>query len=113
MPAGVRGFISHFLLAAEPFAQAEKLREKRKRYQEVMDILNPPKEQAIEADVVQEQSREYPENDRPRKYKKRSKYSETETYFLSWANGSAPVGEIKCFSRFGKLHFYEKPRTAA
>lgn len=46
-------------LAAEPFAQAEKLREKRKRYQEVMDILNPPKEQTIEADDVQEQSREY------------------------------------------------------
>lgn len=46
-------------LASEPFAQAEKLREKRKRYQEVMDILNPPKEQTIEADDVQEQSREY------------------------------------------------------
>ena len=52
-------------LAAEPFAQAEKLREKRKRYQEVMDILNPPKEQAIEADVVQEQSRRYLESNEP------------------------------------------------
>ena len=32
-------------LAAEPFAQAEKLKEKRTRYNEVMDILNPPKEE--------------------------------------------------------------------
>ena len=32
-------------IAAEPFAQAEKLKQKRIRYNEVMDILNPPKEQ--------------------------------------------------------------------
>lgn len=32
-------------LAAEPFEQAEKLKQKRTRYNEVMDILNPPKEE--------------------------------------------------------------------
>ena len=46
-------------LAAEPFAQAEKLKEKRARYNEVMDILNPPTDQHVSDDTVQEQSREY------------------------------------------------------
>lgn len=45
-------------IAAEAFPQAEKLSQKRKRYNEVMDILNPPVEQHME-DAVQEQSREY------------------------------------------------------
>ena len=45
-------------IAAEPFAQAEKLSQKRKRFNEVMDILNPPVEQHME-DGVQEQSRSY------------------------------------------------------
>ena len=42
------------------------------------------------------------------KYNKRSRYSETETLFLSWENGSAPVGEVKKFVRYGKTHYYEK-----
>ena len=42
------------------------------------------------------------------KYNKRSRYSETETLFLSWENGSAPVGEVKKFVRYGKIHYYEK-----
>ena len=50
-------------LAAEPFEQAEKLRQKRARYNEVMDILNPPKEeQTLDSDggdTVQYQSRNY------------------------------------------------------
>ena len=45
-------------LAAEPFAQADKLKEKRARYNEVMYILNPPAEQTV-AEDVQEQSRKY------------------------------------------------------
>ena len=48
-------------LAAEPFEQAEKLKEKRARYNEVMDILNPPKEeQSLDSDggdTVQYQKR--------------------------------------------------------
>ena len=48
------------------------------------------------------------ENNGKRKYNKRSRYSETETLFLSWANGSAPVGEVKQFARFGKIRYYEK-----
>lgn len=67
-------------------------------------------EQAIEADVVQEQSTEYPENDRPREYKKRSKYSETETYFLSWANGSAPCRRNKMFLPVWQVAFLRKNR---
>ena len=48
------------------------------------------------------------ENSNNRKYNKRSRYSETETLFLSWENGSAPVGEVKKFVRYGKIHYYEK-----
>lgn len=48
-------------LAAEPFEQAEKLKQKRIRYNEVMYILNPPKEeQSLDsdgADTVQYQKR--------------------------------------------------------
>ena len=48
-------------LAAEPFDQAEKLKQKRIRYNEVMDILNPPKEEQIldsdGGDAVQYQRR--------------------------------------------------------
>ena len=50
-------------LAAEPFAQAEKLKQKRTRYNEVMDILNPPTEQHVADDTVQEQSRAYLQDD--------------------------------------------------
>ena len=32
-------------IVSEPFAEAEKLKQKRSRYNEVMDILNPPKEE--------------------------------------------------------------------
>lgn len=48
------------------------------------------------------------ENGSKRKYNKRSRYSETETLFLSWENGSAPVGEVKRFVRFGKVLYYQK-----
>ena len=46
-------------LAAATFDQADKLKEKRMRYQEIMDILNPPTEQAMDEDEIeQEQARE-------------------------------------------------------
>ena len=32
-------------IVSEPFAEAERLKQKRSRYNEVMDILNPPKEE--------------------------------------------------------------------
>ena len=49
-------------LIAEPFAKQAELDEKRKRYKEVMDILNPKEEQSLDSvaeDTVQEQSRSY------------------------------------------------------
>ena len=46
-------------LAAAPFEQAEKLKQKRTRYNEVMYILNPPTDQHVADDTVQEQSRAY------------------------------------------------------
>ena len=49
-------------IVAAPFDQAQKLKEKRARYNEVMDILNPPKEeQALDSDggdTVQYQRRQ-------------------------------------------------------
>ena len=45
-------------LASDPFQQAEKLKAKRSRYREVMDILNPPMEQNVAADDDQVQNRE-------------------------------------------------------
>lgn len=49
-------------LIAAPFAKQAELYQKRARYNEVMDILNPKEEQALDSvdeDTVQEQSREY------------------------------------------------------
>ena len=49
-------------LIAEPFAKQAELDQKRARYNEVMDILNPKEEQSLDSvaeDTVQEQSREY------------------------------------------------------
>ena len=57
-------------IAAEPFDQAEKLKQKRVRYNEVMDILNPPKEeQSLDSDggdTVQYQRRKSDRPDRRR-----------------------------------------------
>ena len=49
-------------LIAEPFGKQAELDAKRARYTEVMDILNPKEEQALDSvaeDTVQEQSRAY------------------------------------------------------
>lgn len=97
-------------MIAEPFAKQEELVQKTARFNEIMEILNPKEEQIIgdNEDGVQYQSREKLDDDDRRKYSKKSVYSETETLFLQWSNGSAPVGEVKRFYRFGKHHFYEK-----
>ena len=97
-------------LINQPFAKQAELEQKRARYNEVMEILNPKEEQALDSmdeDAVQYQRRKNPEVDKPKK-NKRSKYSETETLFMIWANGSDRVGERKRFFRFGKIHYYEK-----
>lgn len=49
-------------LITQPFAKQAELDKKRARYNEVMDILNPKEEQALDSmdeDTVQEQSRDY------------------------------------------------------
>ena len=101
-------------MIAEPFSKQEELDKKRKRFEEVMSILNPAEEQQMADDDSndQNQSREYldesVDNAKKKKYNKRSYYSQAETQFMIWENGSAPVGEVKSFFRFGKHHFYEK-----
>lgn len=96
-------------MAVEPFAKQEELDKKRARFNEVMEILNPPEEQQI-ADDEDEQ---YDYGDRPvkkeeKKKRKGSWYSQEETRFLSWSHGSASVGEVNTFIRFKKRRYYEK-----
>lgn len=102
-------------IVPEPFAETEKLKQKRSRYNEVMDILNPPKEeQKLDTDggdAVQYQQR-YRDEDKPKKRKKAT-YNEAETLFMIWEKSSAPVGEVKRFARFGKFRYYEKTETGA
>lgn len=102
-------------IVSEPFTEAEKLKQKRSRYNEVMGILNPPKEeQKLDTDggdAVQYQQR-YREEDKPKKRKKAT-YSETETLFMIWENSSAPVGEVKRFARFGKIRYFEKTESGS
>ena len=98
-------------LITQPFAKQAELDQKRARYNEVMEILNPKEEQALDSvaeDDVQYQAREYLDDKKPKRPKKYSKYNEAETLFLIWSNSSAPVGETKRFFRFGKVHYYEK-----
>ena len=72
-------------LIAEPFAKQTELDEKRKRYNEVMEILNPKEEQSLDSvadDTVQEQSRDYLKNK-----------ADTEEYFAEVTNTSIANGK--------------------
>lgn len=75
-----------------------------------MELLAPKNEQqhGNDSEDVQYQSRDYIDEDKPRKYNKHSRYNKTETLFNSWANSMAPVGETKRFFHFGEVHYYEK-----
>ena len=100
-------------LINQPFAKQAELEQKRARYNEVMEILNPKEEQALDSmdeDAVQYQQRKPLEDGKPKKRRgKRSMgYDQARTEFLIWANGSAPVGDVRCFSRFGEVRYYEK-----
>ena len=100
-------------MISEPFAKQAELDKKRARYNEVMAILNPKEEQSLEdldEDTEQEQSRSYLDDETPKQKKKKKglMYNEHETQFMIWANGSTPAGEVKCFSRYGKVRYYEK-----
>lgn len=99
-------------MAVEPFAKQEELDKKRARFNEVMEILNPPEEQQI-ADDEDEQ---YDYGDRPvkKKRKKQTTRDEYESNYMSWARGSAKVGTTKILPRYDyrakklKYHYYEK-----
>lgn len=99
-------------LIAAPFAKQGELDAKRRRHKEIMDILTPKEEQSVDSideDRVQYQARDYLDDENKiKKRRKTAAYSETETLFLVWKNGSAPVGEVKRFVRFGKRRYYEK-----
>ncbi len=101
-------------IISSPFAKQAELDAKTSRFNEVMSILNPKDEQVIgdEGDV-QYQARKPLDDELPKKHNKKSTYSETETLFMQWENGSAPIGEVKRFSRFGKFRYYEKTKKGS
>ena len=101
-------------IISSPFAKQAELEAKTSRFNEVMSILNPKDEQVIgdEGDV-QYQARKPLDDELPMKHNKKSTYSETETLFMQWENGSAPIGEVKRFSRFGKFRYYEKTKKGS
>lgn len=101
-------------IISSPFAKQAELEAKTSRFNEVMSILNPKDEQVIgdEGDV-QYQARKPLDDELPMKHNKKSTYSETETQFMQWENGSAPIGEVKRFSRFGKFRYYEKTKKGS
>lgn len=101
-------------IISSPFAKQAELEQKTARFNEVMSILNPKDEQVIgdEGDI-QYQARKPLDDELPKKHNKKSTYSETETLFMQWENGSAPIGEVKRFSRFGKFRYYEKTKKGS
>jgi len=66
---------------------------------------------SVAEDGVQYQTRDNLDKTKPKKRRKRSTYSETESLFMMWSNGSAPAGEVKRFTRFGKHRYYQKTET--
>jgi hypothetical protein len=96
-------------LIAEPFAKQAELDEKRKRYNEVMEILNPKEEQSIDSvdeDTVQEQSRDYLNKNSRRKIPPTDEYA---TYAMIWAHSDKTIiGEQKFFHKNGKWVLLEK-----
>ena len=86
-------------LAAQPFEQAEKLKEKRTRYNEVMYILNPPTEQTVADDTVQEQSRDYYDGwnsyELSDEFLREVAYEDRHSFLRSLANQTVGIGKGK------------------
>ena len=82
-------------IIATPFAKQSELEQKRTRYNEVMEILNPKEEQSldsVEDDTVQEQSRAYLDGKDIRDdiyYPKNSR--EAEAFIRSYANKTSTL----------------------
>ena len=101
-------------LAAEPFAQADKLKEKRARYNEVMYILNPPAEQNVAADDVQEQRRDYYEGwesyELTEEFLREVAYVDRHAFLRSLANQTKGIEDGKSrhiiISGAGQLYFF-------
>ena len=98
-------------IVSEPFDQAEKLRQKRARYNEVMDILNPPKEEqnldTDGGDAVQYQQRNYHEGwnsyELSDEFRKEVAYSDRHAFLRSLANQTKNIedGHIRKITIWG------------
>jgi N12 class adenine-specific DNA methylase len=79
-------------LINEPFAKQSELDAKRKRYNEVMEILNPKEEQSLDSsdDDVQEQSRDYLDDEQ---YQQRTN-TLTDREILEMASNEIKVSDL-------------------
>ena len=105
-------------IAAEPFTETEKLKQKRSRYNEVMDILNPPKEeQSLDTDggdTVQYQSRNYHKGwnsyELSDEFEREIDYQDRHAFLRSLANQTKniPRGGERHITIFGidKIYFF-------
>lgn len=106
-------------IVSEPFAEAEKLKQKRSRYNEVMDILNPPKEeQKLDTDggdAVQYQSRNYHKGwnsyELSDEFEREIDYQDRHAFLRSLANQTRniPRGGERHITIFGidKIYFFK------
>ena len=106
-------------IISEPFADAEKLKQKRSRYNEVMDILNPPKEeQSLDTDggdAVQYQSRNYHKGwnsyELSNEFEREIDYQDRHAFLRSLANQTKniPRGGERHITIFGigKIYFFK------
>ena len=107
-------------LIGQPFAKQAELEQKRARYNEVMEILNPKEEQqlsSVDEETVQEQSREYLDNTQQNQQRTNTL---TDREVLSMAASEINTNELtdaekdalRIFKeRLGKLEALQEERT--
>ena len=108
-------------LINQPFAKQAELDQKRARYNEVMEILNPKEEQALdsmEEDSVQEQSREYLDGNVPQNQQRTNTLTDREVLELASSElqnediSAAERDALDIFQqRLAKLETLQEERT--
>lgn len=102
-------------ILAQPFEKQDELNTKRARFNEVMELLAPKTEEQLgktNDDTVQEQSRNYLDENNSNSYSKRRKVpplDEFSTHAMQWAySDKTNIGEQKLFYRNGKWVLVQK-----
>ena len=100
-------------ILAQPFEKQNELEQKRARFNEVMELLAPKTEEQlgkVDDDTVQEQSRSYLDEDKPKRYNRKvPPMNDFSTNAMQWAYSvNTDIGEQKMFYRKGKWVLLEK-----